>query len=232
MLKVEFHAHTDQDPEDRISHSIEALLARAAALGYAAVTVTLHNRYFDPDRHVAVARSHGIVLLSGIERTVQGCHVLLINFPPEIASATSFEDIARLKAVTNGLVIAPHPFYPVSTALGSRLDRYASLIDAVEINATYTRQLNFNRRAVAWARANQKPLVGTTDLHLLGQMGTTYTLVDAPPEADAICDAVRSGRARVHTEPLSMPRAAAVVGRIVVRGLLGRLQHTAWRRTE
>ena len=48
VLKVELHAHTDDDPLDRIGHSTEQLIDRAAALGYDAIAVTLHNRYFDP----------------------------------------------------------------------------------------------------------------------------------------------------------------------------------------
>jgi predicted metal-dependent phosphoesterase TrpH len=224
MLKIELHAHTDQDPRDRISHSTEALIEHAATLGYAAVAITLHDRYFDPTPHIEFARRRGLVLLSGIERTIQGHHVLLINFPAEVGLTTSFEDIARLKAVTHGLVIAPHSFYPVPSALGLRLNQYASLIDAIEINAMYTRMVNFNRRAMAWAEANQKPLVGTTDLHVLEQMGTTYTLVDAPPDADAICESIRSGRVRVHTEPLSTARAAGFVGRMALSGLRGRLR--------
>ena len=83
--------------------------------------------------------------------------------------------------------------------MGTRLDAHAAWVDAVEINAMYTRYVNFNGRAIAWARAHGKPLVGNTDLHLLAQMGTTYTLVDAPPEPDAICDAIRHGRTEVRT---------------------------------
>ena len=38
-------------------------------------------------------------------------------------------------------------------------------------------------------------------------MGTTYSLVDAEPNADAICDAIRARRVELRTEPLSMLRA-------------------------
>ena len=99
--------------------------------------------------------------------------MLLINFPARVAAVRSFDDIAALKQETTGLVVAPHPFYPIPTALGTDLERHAQLFDAVEVNAMYTRALDFNRRAVAWARSHGKPLVGNTDLHLLEQMGST-----------------------------------------------------------
>jgi hypothetical protein len=44
-------------------------------------------------------------------------------------------------------------------------------------------------------------------VHRLHQLGTCYSLVDAAPDADAICDAVRNGRVTVHAEPLAMVRA-------------------------
>ena len=48
MIKVELHAHTSDDPADRIPHDTHALLDRAAQFGYGALAITLHNRWFDP----------------------------------------------------------------------------------------------------------------------------------------------------------------------------------------
>jgi predicted metal-dependent phosphoesterase TrpH len=224
-IKCELHAHTDADPSDRIAHGIRELIDHAASLGYGAIAVTLHDRYFDPAEESAYARARGVVLLAGIERTIRGRHMLLVNFPVASASIRDFDDLAALKAAhPAGLVVAPHPFYPTPSALGARLmDRHASIIDAVEINAMHTRALNFNRRAVEWARANHKPLVGNTDLHLLAQMGSTYSLVDAPPEPDAICAAIRAGRLTVHASPLSTMRAARLFSLMCLGGLQGRL---------
>ena len=88
----------------------------------------------------------------------------------------------------------------------------------------YTRLVDFNRRAIRWARAHGKPLVGNTDLHLLDQMGTTYSLVDAEPQADAICDAIRAGRVEVRTEPLPSMRAARLFSGMCWGGIKGSAQ--------
>ena len=222
MIKLELHTHTDEDPADRITHSTRQLVDRAASLGYGALAITLHDRYFDPAPHADYARDRGVVLLPGIERTINRRHILLINFPSACADVGTFDDIARLKLQFGGLVVAPHPFYPIPSALGAMLDRHAAVFDAVEINAMYTRLVNFNRRAVRWARAHGKPLVGNTDLHLLDQMGTTYTLVDAEPDADAICESIRAGRVEVRTEPLSSLHAARLFSGMCWGGIVGR----------
>jgi predicted metal-dependent phosphoesterase TrpH len=186
------------------------------------IAVTLHDRYFDPAPYQSYARERGLILLSGIERTIAGRHVLLINFGPESASVRTFDELARLEDRASGLVIAPHAFYPIGSALGHRLATHVSQVDAVELTAMYTRRIDFNRRAVAFARAHGKPLVGNTDLHRLDQLGSTYSLVDADPDPDAICEAIRAGRVEVRTEPITLARAGLTIARMAIGGLLGR----------
>jgi predicted metal-dependent phosphoesterase TrpH len=196
------------------------LIDRAASLGFQALAITLHDRYSHSADDAAYARERGILLIPGVERTIGGRHVLLLNFPAASAGVRTFDDIAALKASNNGLVVAPHPFYPIPSALGGALlERHRDLFDAVEVNSMYTRLVNFNVRAIRWARVRGKPLVGNTDLHLLSQLGTTFTMVDAPPDPDAICEAIRAGRAEVQTMPLSTINAASTFARMLTTGL-------------
>jgi predicted metal-dependent phosphoesterase TrpH len=225
VLKVELHAHTGLDPLDYIPHSTRQLIDRAAALGYGALAITLHDRYYDPSADCEYARARGLVLIPGIERTIRRRHVLLLNFPADCARVESFGDVRALKQrFPDGLVIAPHAFYPTVSAMGPDADEYEDMIDAIEINSMFTLWVNFNSRAVAWARAHGKPLVGNTDLHLLEQLGTTYTLVDAPPNADDICAAIRAGRVEVRSTPLSLVRAGWIFSRMLGGGAIGRIR--------
>jgi predicted metal-dependent phosphoesterase TrpH len=204
-LKVELHTHTVDDPIDWIPHTAYQLIDRAAELSYDAVAVTLHDRTFDIAPFSEYASARGIVLIPGVERTIDSRHILLINFSARAAAVAGYDDIARLKHdEPQGIVVAPHPFYPTSSCLRGAMAVCALLVDAVELNAMYTRGLNpFNAKALAWARAHGKPLVGNCDVHRLSQLGTTYSLVDAESRnADAICAAIRAGRVTVHSEPL------------------------------
>ena len=127
MLKVELHAHTIDDPLDDIPHSTPELIDRAAQLGYQAVAITLHDRQLDVRPFASYAAERGVTLIPGIERTVEGRHVLLLNFSSATESVQSFDDVARLKSRERGIVVAPHAFYPIHSALRSKLDRYAHL---------------------------------------------------------------------------------------------------------
>ena len=220
MLKVELHTHTADDPVDRIPHTTLELIDHAVSLGYDALAVTLHERQLNLDRITGYAADRGLVLIPGVERTVEGRHVLLLNFATGADQVRTFGDLARLKAEQPGLVVAPHPFFPGSMCLGRDLERHAHLFDAVECNAMYARGVDFNRRAQRWARRHQKPLVGNCDVHRLWQLGPTYSLVDAPRDAGAICAAIAAGRVRVESRPMSWIDVARVLA-IMVRSEAG-----------
>jgi predicted metal-dependent phosphoesterase TrpH len=218
VLKVDLHLHTGDDPLDRILHSGRDLVDRASTLGFGALAITLHDALFDAGRLAAYAHERGIVLIPGVERTIRGRHVLLLNFPASaVERVRSLDDLAGLRASGDGLVIAPHPFFPDRSCLGAALDAYGHLFDAVEWSYFWTRQFDFNSRAARWARTNGKPLVGNSDMHDLRQLGRTHSLVQADAHADAICAAVRDGRVRVSTEPVPVTELALVLGGMTLR---------------
>ena len=212
MLKVELHSHTGDDPHDSIPYSSTALIDHAAALGYGALAITLHNKQLDITNLRAYAAERGVVLIPGIERTVEGKHVLLLNFPAAAENVRTFSDLEHLKRHSRGLVVAPHPFFPSRSCLWTYLDRYSHLFDAVECNAMFTRQADFNRPARRWARKAGKPVVGNGDVHRLCQLGTTYSLVEADPCPDAICEAIAAGRVSVVARPLTWREATSILG--------------------
>ena len=216
MLKADFHIHTADDPVDDIPYTTFELIDRAEALGYEALAITLHERQLDVRPFAAHAAERGIVLVPGVERTIEGRHVLLLNFSDGADEVKTFADLARLKRRRRGLVIAPHAYFPSTSCLRGELERHADLFDVVERNAMYTRALDFNRRAERWAGRHGKPVVGNGDVHRLMQLGTTYTLIDAEKNPDAICHAIANGHVIVESRPLSTVEAARIASALVV----------------
>ena len=72
------------------------------------------------DRSPRYAAERGITLIPGIERTIEGRHVLLLNFSAATESVHSFDDLARLKSRESGLVVAP------ASLLSDRRRRFAT----------------------------------------------------------------------------------------------------------
>jgi predicted metal-dependent phosphoesterase TrpH len=227
VLKLELHSHTEDDPQDLIPYSALQLIERAAELGYHVLAITLHDRQLPLAGLTGYARERGITLMPGIERTIQGKHVLLLNFSRATENVRSFDDLARLKRRESGLVVAPHPFFPAGSCLRGWMDVHPDLFDAVEYNGMFTRSLNFNLAAERWAGARGKPMVGNGDVHRLEQLGTTWSWVDAEADSEAICEAIRAGRVRLEAHPHSAVAAARIMGDLFasdVRRELRRLQ--------
>ena len=216
MLKVELHAHTADDPIDRIPHTAGQLIDRAAELGYGALAITLHERQLDVAPLRPYAAERGVTLIPGVERTIEGRHVLLLNFRRGAEDVRTFEDLARLRHREAGLIVAPHPFFPHGSCLRGYMNRHASLFDAAEINAMFTPALNFNRPAERWAARYGKTLVGNGDIHRLRQLGSTYSVVDAEADPDAICAAVAAGRVRVESRPMPWSDITYVLGGLLL----------------
>jgi len=219
VLKVDLHLHTSEDPVDYIRHDACQLIDRAAELGFDALAITLHDRQLTDPRVGAYARERRIVLVPGIERSIEGCHVLLLNFPQSSEAIRTFDDLAVLKARSAGIVIAPHPFFPHSSSLGSCLAARGELFDAVEWSYFWTGGVNFNAAAARWARANGKPIVGNSDLHDIRQLGRTYSRVHADPDADAICQAIRDGNVALETSPVPKNELARVLSRMALQDI-------------
>lgn len=221
VLKLELHAHSADDPVDAIPHTTAQLIDRAAQLGYQALAVTLHDRQLDVREYASFAAERGVTLIPGIERTVNGKHVLMLNFSRACEDVHSFADLAALKRrETAGIVIAPHPFFPGSTCLRGLMDRYADLFDAVEYNAMFTATLNFNDAAERWARDHGTPMIGSGDVHRLRQLDSTFSLVDAAPDAEAICAAIRQGRVQVQSSPRSWASAIGIMADLTISEVL------------
>jgi hypothetical protein len=82
----------------------------------------------------------------------------------------------------------------------------------------FTASINFNRRAERWAETHDKPLVGDCDG--LKQLGSTYSLVEAEPDPEAICAAIRAGRVEVNSRPLAWGEAASIMSSLVAGDIL------------
>jgi predicted metal-dependent phosphoesterase TrpH len=204
MLKVDFHTHTSDDPQDYINFSSEQLIDRAAHLGIDAVAITNHDVVTFSRELEEYAAERGVLLIPGVELTLSNKHVLVIN--PDFRRAPdsrSLEDLAGIRSSAN-LIIAPHPFYPGFKCLRSKLVEHSELFDAVEFSFYYNHLINRNKKAVRFARTHGKPLVGSSDSHNIWQIGTTYALVEAEKNIPSIISAVKDGKVQVSTVPLSL----------------------------
>jgi len=188
------------------------VIARAAREGYRVLSITNHDLHTYSDDLAAYARDHGVLLIPGVEATVEGRHVLVYNADVAVDKLRTFADLRRYRT-PDWLVVAPHPFFPASYCLRERLWQEIELFDAIEFSHFYTPRVDFNRAAVKLAGAVGLPLVGTSDSHFDEQFGTTFSLIEADPTVESVLSAVRKGRLSVVSRPLSLTRCFSIVAK-------------------
>ncbi|MFH1068643.1 MAG: PHP-associated domain-containing protein [Candidatus Glassbacteria bacterium] len=167
------------------------------------IAITNHDTSTYSPQLAGFAGSLDILLIPGVELTVQGVHVLVVGDLSRLEGVRRLEDLYRVKSERT-LLVAPHPFFPASKGMGALLYRHRDLFDALEICQCYTPWLDYNRPAVRLAREAGLPLAAFSDTHKLWQFGKSYSLIMADRSLEGIVSAVRCGDIEPVTRPLGM----------------------------
>jgi len=184
------------------------LLARARALGFRVLAITLHDAVFDRKEVFADAAAMDILLIPATEVRLRGADVIVLNVTSEeVAELKNFDDLRRLRAQRGSSIftIAPHPFYVLGGSIGSRLLTEIDCFDAIEFCHFHVGLFNPNRRAKRVASRFGKPLIATSDAHRLDAFGQHYTSIPMPPAltVENVLAALRNGPLRLTSPPCS-----------------------------
>lgn len=210
MIKADLHVHTKEDDFDTgLKYGWKEVIDRAAVQEYNALAITWHDNTKDSKEISDYAKQKEIVLIPACEKTIEGKHVLLYNFTKaQLARITNFEELRREKK-QNNLIIAPHPYFPFGKALKEKLIKNIDVFDAIEYSQCYTSTLNFNKKAVKTAIKYGKPLVANSDCHTLWYLDSiNYTIINAPKNIEKIINAIKKGKTRIETKPLTHKQLA------------------------
>ena len=212
-LKADLHLHTAEDPLDRIRYTAKELIAKAADEGFDVISITNHHLMTFNQDLLSYAQERGILLIPGMEMTIQRRHVLVLN-PPLQKKCSDFFCLSKLRRPET-LIIAPHPYFPGTYSLNGYLLKHLNLFDALEYCHFYSPMINFNQRAVEVSQSFGFPLVGNSDAHFLSQLGTTYSLIYAEKNLESVFAAIRQNKIKVATRPLKTLEMGLIVNRFL-----------------
>ena len=226
--KIQFHAHTGSDPSDCIFHSDKDLIDRAAHHNYDVLAITCHDKVVHTKELEKYAAEKGILLIPGIEKTVDGNHIVIVNASMEIESVKTFDDLEIYKQENpNSLIFAPHPYHPLPirvVSLGKQLDRNIHLFDAIEWSCFHTKHFKFNAKAQKKAAEFGLPMIATGDNHALKYLDYTYSIVSAPSKTvNDIINAVKRGNIEMKTRPMNFILLAGLTLRLLVSEYIKKL---------
>jgi predicted metal-dependent phosphoesterase TrpH len=212
QLRMELHSHTDFDPQDWIAHSAEDLIEECARQKIDVLAITCHRAQQWSEKLVEFAQSRDVLLIPAVEASIEGKDVLIYGLE-RFEHPMTFEMLRALRRDNPDiLTIAPHPFYPARSCLHGLLSIYQDCFDAIEYCHFYTRYINFNHKVLTAAGQLHKPLVGTSDIHFLKQVGkTTSTVAVTERSFAAISAAIKAGQVKLQTAPLTTREFASQI---------------------
>lgn len=193
-LKTNLHFHCSDDPRDGLSYSFYESIEEAKRLEFKALALTCHDAIINPPEYHTYAKERGILFIPGIERTVEGAHVVVLNPHQSIMEVNTFSDLALYRAThKESFIIAAHPYFFVSSMGGRRLKKHVALFDAIEHSWFYSKFFDLNILAKRVARKNNLPFIATSDTHDIAYLKTAYAVLDVEePTIENVFKAIRS----------------------------------------
>jgi len=222
-LKADLHLHTAEDPLDDVRYTGKDLISKAADDGFDVIAITNHHRMTFNEELLSHAREKGILLIPGVELTIQRRHVLVLN-PPGQVKCLDFPSLSKLRR-SETLIIAPHPYFPGTYSLNGYLLQHIGLFDALEYCHFYSQTINFNLKAEAVSDYFGLPLIGNSDAHFLSQLGSTYSLIYAEKNLESVFAAIRQKKLKIVSRPLKTFEMGSIANRFLrmkIRGTLSK----------
>lgn len=204
-LKCCLHAHTNEEPYEWIFHNAKTFIAEAKKRHYDVIAFTCHDHFFYNREISDYCQQEDIILIPGIEKSIEKKHVLIINASSESQQIKSFQDLAIYKKNhPQSLIIAPHPYFPGTNCLNSALNKNIHLFDCIEISHFFHNYINFNRKALKLANRNNIPLIATPDSHMKNQLDNSYCIVNSEKkDIKSIIKALKKQQYSNFSKPLS-----------------------------
>lgn len=204
-MKAALHLHINGDPVDNIKYSAFEAIDKAAELNFDVISFTCHKTVIFDQEMSDYAKSKNIILIPGIEAKIEKKDIILINVDKSAEKIKTFAELKKFREKNpECLIIAAHPYFILPSCIGSKLETHIDLFDAIEWNFFYSKSLNPNKKAAKIAKLHNKPLIGTSDIHILKYFDTTYCEVKAKNKSiSEFINAIKSNQVDLHTKSFS-----------------------------
>ncbi len=193
QLKIDLHIHTIFSSDSRVT--FEAAISKCQELGLDGFAVCDHDNLTEIP--YGIGEDNGLVILSAIEVSARGAHVLAYNIEKPVSPGLSIEDTVRRVHMLNGVAVLAHPF-SIFRSWVNRAEIMSANFDLIEVaNAyqfPYGIMLGLNRKL---AEGLNLPMTGGSDAHKASAFGKAYTVIESETrDSLGVLRALKDGKTR------------------------------------
>ncbi|WP_435077923.1 CehA/McbA family metallohydrolase [Halococcus sp. AFM35] len=212
-VAIDPHVHSEGSYDGH--EPVELLLEHARDIGLDGIVVTDHDTIGESLRAADLAADYGLLGIPGVEVSTRAGHLLAIGVETRPERGKSLEETVECVREVGGVAVVPHPFQ--RSRHGVR-KRNLTDCDAIEVYNSMVFTGYRNRRARAFATAQEYPKVGASDAHVLPNVGRAYTELRIDLDAAAlrmgdidgraVIDAIRQGATDIRGRRTPIHRSA------------------------
>lgn len=181
MMRMDLHCHSEASHDCRTP--LASFPQRDGARGISVQAITDHNEVWGAQKLQEMAEGTGFTVIVGEEVSTRDGEIVGLFLKEKIPEGLSAEETVERIRAQGGLTLLPHGFDPLKRwrLRPEVLERVANDIDIIEtFNARISRP-RWNRVAMRWAEAHNRPKSAGSDAHTLGQVGDAWVQTPIRP---------------------------------------------------
>ena len=191
-LKLDLHIHTKYSHDGFME--LPELIKQAKKRGLSGVAITDHDTCNGLDEAMKVGKKEKFLVIPGIEIKSKHGDILGLGITTPVKRGMSAKETVSKIHELGGLAIAPHPYSLVFHPNGVREKTKTAGFDAIEI--FNSRTYYSNKIAEQTAEKYGLSKVASSDSHLIGEIGNSYTIVNCRPDIKSVLNEIKNGRTK------------------------------------
>ncbi|MEA3342595.1 MAG: PHP domain-containing protein [archaeon] len=192
-MKLDLHIHTKYSRDGFME--VSEVVRRAKEAGLSGVAVTDHDTCDALSEAIRLGKKEKLLVVPGIEVKSKHGDILGLGITSVVERRMSAKDTVSVIHELGGVAVAAHPYSLVFHPTGVRGRVKTAGFDAIEV--FNSRTYFSNGMAFRAAKSAGIPMVASSDAHLSGEIGNSYTVVDCRCDVKSVLDEVRAGRTEV-----------------------------------
>ena len=191
-MKLDPHIHSCYSGDSRSKP--EDIINKAISIGLDIIAISDHNTTKGSKVAIAKSKDKNIIIIPSIEISSSKGHIIGFGVDVDIPMDLSPNDTIDKIYDNGGIAIIPHPFSSYRNGLFSKVKPDELDIEAIEVkNSRYIFGYS-NYKSKALARKKNLAMIGASDSHFIGSIGSCYTEIediDSDATTDDIISAIR-----------------------------------------
>ncbi|MFH1433165.1 MAG: PHP domain-containing protein [archaeon] len=192
-MKLDLHMHTRHSPDGFME--ILEIIQRAKSVGLSGVAITDHNCVDALPLALKAGKEEDFLVIPGVEVKSRHGDILGLGITSVVPRGLPAAETVRRIHKLGGIAVAAHPYSVIFHPNGVRGEVRTAGFDAVEV--FNSRTYFSNRMGYDAAKRAGIPMTASSDAHLVGEIGNSYTVVDCRKDADSVLSEIREGRTEI-----------------------------------